>query len=295
MRDLSLFTMAARVLSLKMTGEVGPRTFAMLLAHFRTVDNILLAEEDELQELPSIGPARSKAIFAADTNLDKAQTILDNLEASDTKVVSCLDEGFPPILSELNDTPLLLYYQGRLPAADEKRVAVIGSQEVTAEGIAEAVTIARKLAGAGVSIVGGLARGIDTAGHMGALKAEGLTYAVLPSGFNQVYPAENKLLADAIVKSGGLISEHLPDTPVNSGRLLGRNRLIVGLSHAVVIGEVSAASVGTLDAAQCCLELGKILFVMASDRTSHFDKLCKYGAIPIVSIDEIDMIMKALA
>ncbi len=166
----------------------------------------------------------------------------------------------PAFSAELNDPPLLLYYQGRLPAEDEKRVAVIGSQDVTAEGIADAVNIARRLAERGVSIVGGLARGIDTAGHMGAIKADGATYAVLPCGFNQIYPAENQLLANVIVKTGGLISEHLPDTPVNSGRLLGRNRLIVGLSRAVVIGEVSAASVGTLDAAQCCHELGKIAF-----------------------------------
>lgn len=286
--------MAARVLSLRMTGEVGPRTFAMLLTHFRTVNDILLAEEEELLELPGIGPARSKAIFGADNNLDKAQTIIDHLEASDTKVVSSLDDGYPGILNELNDPPMLLYYQGRLPSDDEPRVAVIGSQEVSAEGIAEAVDIARRLAGRGVSIVGGLARGIDTAGHMGAIKAEGATYAVLPSGFNQIYPAENKPLANAIIKTGGLISEHLPDTPVNSGRLLGRNRLIVGLSRAVVIGEVSANSVGTLDAAQCCHELGKLLFVLVGERTSHYDKLFDYGAIPLTSPEDIELVLKAL-
>lgn len=294
MRDLNLFSPAARVLALKMTGEVGPRTFAMLMEYFHTVDNILLAEREELLELPGIGPARSEAIVAADNNLEKAQAVLDSLEASDTKVVSCLNDNYPEILNELNDPPLLLYYQGRLPVDGEKRVAVIGSQEVSAEGIAEAVDIARRLAGKGIAIVGGLARGIDTAGHMGALKADGITYAVLPSGFNQVYPSENQVLSQAIIKSGGLLSEHLPDTPVNGGRLLGRNRLIVGLSHAVVIGEVSETSVGTLDAAQCCQELGKLLFVMVSERTAHYEKLCQYGAIPIVSTEDIDLIVKAL-
>lgn len=294
MRDLSPFSLAARVLSLKMTGEVGPRTFAMLMGYFQTVDNVLLAEMEELLEVPGIGPVRSEAIVAADANLEKAQAMLDDLEASDTRVVSCLDDDYPAVLSELNDPPLLLYYQGRLPSDEERRVAVIGSQEVSAEGIAEAVDVARRLAERGIAIVGGLARGIDTAGHMGALKAEGITYAVIPSGFNQVYPPDNQSLARAIAASGGLLSEHMPDTPVNGGRLLGRNRLIIGLSHAVVIGEVSEASVGTLDAALCCHELGKLLFVLVGDRTAHYEKLCQYGAIPIVSTDDIDMIVKAL-
>jgi DNA processing protein len=294
MRDLSPFSVPARVLSLKMTGEVGPRTLAMLLSYFPTVDDILLAEEEELQELPGIGPVRAKAICGADNNLNKAQTIIDHLEASDTKVVSCLDEGYPAILNELNDPPLLLYYQGRLPADDEPRLAVIGSQDVSAEGIADAVDIARRLAERGISIVGGLARGIDTAGHMGAIKANGTTYAVLPSGFNHIYPAENQSLAKIITKTGGLVSENLPDTPVNAGRLLGRNRLIVGLSRAVIVGEVAANSVGTLDAAQCCHELGKLLFVLVGERAPHYDRLCDYGAIPLTSPEDVELVLKAL-
>lgn len=294
MLELSQYSLPVKVLALKMTGQVGPRTFGLLMTRFATVDNILLAENEELLEINGIGEGRAEAIGKADGNLDPAQTIIDNLEASDTQVVCCLDDAYPQILQELNDPPLLLYYRGLLPAADEKRVAVIGSQNVSAEGIAEGVEIARRLAGHGVSIVGGLARGIDTAGHMGALKANGKTYAVLPSGFNQIYPAENQVLSSEIVKLGGLISEYLPDTPVNSGRLIGRNRLIVGLSQAVVVGEVSAESVGSLDTALCCQELGKLLFVMVGLHNHHLDKLIGYGAIPITQLDDVRMIMDVL-
>lgn len=277
-----------------MTGQVGPRTFDILMAAFHDVDTILSREEHELQELPGIGPQRSHVIAEASTHLEKAQAVLDTLGASDTELAVRLDDAYPRSLHELNDPPLMVFYKGQLPGPDEKRAAIIGSQEVSAEGIAEAVELGMRLAGEGVAVVGGLARGIDTAGHVGALKGKGATYAVLPSGFNKIHPAENQPLAEEIAKSGGLISEYLPDTPVSGGRLMARNRLIVGLSQAVIVGEVSATSVGTLDAALCCHQLGKLLFVMVTERSHHYDKLAEYGAIPIASVDEYKLIVDVL-
>ncbi len=294
MLDLSKYSLAARILSLRMTGRVGPRIFEMLISRFRTVDNILLAEEEELMEVDGIGPSRSKAIFEADTRLDQAQKLIDHLKADNTEVTTCLDEDYPEILRELNDPPPLLYYKGRLPANDEKQAAIIGSQDVSAEGIGDAVKLARRLSEEGIAIVGGLARGIDTAGHMGALKADGVTYAALPSGFNHIHPSENETLCREIVEKGGLISEYLPDTPTNAGRLMSRNRLIVGLSPVVIIGEVSTDSVGTLDAALCCHQLGKLLFTVIGKNNPHYKKLTEYGAIPLTHIDEYKMIVKSL-
>lgn len=277
-----------------MTGQVGPRTFDILMAAYRQVDTILSQEEHNLQELSGIGPHRSRIIAEAYTHLDEAQAVLNALSAGDTQLVTRLDDAYPHPLRELNDPPLMLYYKGKLPGPDEKRAAIIGSQDVSAEGIADAVELGRRLAGAGVAVVGGLARGIDTAGHVGALREKGVTHAVLPSGFNRIHPPENQPLAEEITKSGSLISEYLPDTPVSGGRLMARNRLIVGLAQAVVVGEVSADSVGTLDAALCCHELGKLLFVMISERTHHYEKLAEYGAIPITSIDDSKMIVDSL-
>ncbi len=294
MLDLSKYSLAGKILSLRMTGHVGPRTFETLMSHFKTVDNILLAEEEELMEVDGIGPSRSKAIFEADTRLDQAQTSIDHLEAYDAEVTTCLDEDYPEILRQLNDPPPLLYYKGRLPANDEKQAAIIGSQDVSAEGIGDAVELARRLSKEGIAIVGGLARGIDTAGHMGALKADGITYAVLPSGFNHIHPSENETLCREIVEKGGLISEYLPDTPASAGRLMSRNRLIVGLSQAVIIGEVSPDSVGTLDAALCCHQLGKLLFTVIGKNNTHYEKLAEYGAIPLTHINEYKMIVKSL-
>lgn len=294
MLDLSGYSRATQILALKMTGEVGPRSFEMLINHFHTVENILLAEEEELDGLPGIGPARSKAIAGAGVHLEGAHRAIELLEASDTKVTTCLDSDYPDSLLELNDPPTLLYYKGHLPYADEKRVALIGSQDVSVEGIAEAVALARKLASHGVAIVSGLARGIDTAAHMGAIKENGVTYAALPSGFNQIHPAENGPLTKEIVKEGGLLNEYLPEATVNSGRLISRNRLIVGLSQAVVIGETAPKSVGTLDAAKCCHELGKLLFVLSAQSNPHLNQLIEYGGIPLTGVEQYQMILDSL-
>ena len=277
-----------------MTGQVGPRTFDILMAVFQTVAEILVAEEDEFLEFPGVGPKRSKAIAEAYVNLDKAQEIIDNLEASNTKVVTRLDDNFPDILNELNDPPMLLYYQGNLPSFNKKRVAIIGSQNVSVDGIGDAVELARRLSKEGIGIVSGLARGIDTAGHMGALKEDGATYAVLPCGFNNIHPEENLPMAEKIPEKGCLISEYLPDTPVSTGRLMSRNRLVVGLSNAVIVGEVSPESTGTLDAALCCHELGKLLFVIIGKHNNHYEKLAGFGAIPLTAVDDYKMVFKSL-
>jgi DNA processing protein len=294
MVDPSQYSMAAQILALKMTGQVGPRTFDLLMAVYRTVGEILLAEEQEFMEFPGIGPKRSEALAKAHTHLDKAREIIDGLESEGTGAVTRLDPEFPEILQELNDPPLILYYRGTFPPQDEKRVAVIGSQDVSAEGIGDAVEFSKNLAKEGIGIVGGLARGIDTAGHMGALKENGVTYAVLPCGFNRIHPAENEALTKEIIERGCLLSEYLPDTPVSSGRLMSRNRLIVGLSHAVVVGEVSPESVGTLDATLCCHELGKLLFLIVGTHNPHYEKLAGHGAIPLTTIDNYKMVFRAL-
>lgn len=288
------FSAEAKILALRLTGLVGPRTFELLLTRFATVDGIFEAEEDDLQQLDGIGEKRSQGIYEARDNLEKAQKVIDNLGAFDAKTVIYSQNEYPSLLYEINDPPPLLFYRGRLPANEEKRVAIIGSQDVSAEGIADAVELGNTLAAKGVSIVSGLARGIDTSGHVGALKAEGRTYAVLPGGIDSVYPAENEALTKEITENGGLISEYVPGTQPTAGHFINRNRLIVGLSQAVIIGETSLDSVGTLDAALCCHELGKLLFVIVGNTNPHFEKLLEFGAIPLTSIAEHELILKSL-
>ncbi len=294
MIDLEKYSPAARILALKLTGQVGPRTFASLIAYLKTVDNILLAEEDELRGIPGIGAEKSKAIYKSDNHLDTAQQMLDLLAATDTRVATCFDPEYPSSLNVLNDPPMLLYYQGQLPRDDDKIVSIIGSGEVSAEGIGDVVELAKVMVENKISIASGLARGIDAAAHTGTLKAGGRTFACLPSGFNHIYPAEHVGLSREITNHGALLSEYLPETAVSAGRLISRNRLTVALSQAVIIGEVSENSVGTLDAARCCNELGKLMFTIIGKNNPHYETLAGYGAIPLTSIDDYNMVLTAL-
>ena len=207
MSEMSTYSQAARILALKMTGQVGPRMFKHLLLAYGTVDNILDADQSDLLELDGIGTVRAEAIAGAPDNLEKAGAAIDALEAEGARAVTCFDENYPESLLNLNDPPPLFYYRGHLPERDCKRVAIIGSQDVTPDGIANAMEIANRLAGKGLVVISGLARGIDTAGLTGALQAGGTTFAILPSGFNHIHPPENAGLAEEIVQKGGLISE----------------------------------------------------------------------------------------
>jgi DNA processing protein len=294
MVNLADYSLAAKMLALKMTGHIGPRTFELLLTRFGAMDNIFSATHGQLTDIEGIGRQRAQAIDEASNHLDQAARVITSLAAFDTHAVTCLDAEYPEMLHELNDPPMILYYRGALPAQNERRVAVIGSQDVSVEGIGDAVELSRRLAARGISIVSGLARGIDTAGHIGALKEKGKTYAVLPSGFNQIHPSENKSTADEISASGGLVSEYLPDTPVSPGRLLSRNRITVGLAQAVIIGEVAEHSTGTLDAALCCHQLGKLLFVVVGKHNPHFETLTQYGAIPLTDISQYELVIDSL-
>jgi len=143
------------------------------------------------------------------------------------------------------------------------------------------VGYASELAKKGAVIVSGLARGIDSAAHLGAINAKGKSYAVLGCGLASVYPPENKALAEEIIKNGALISEYSPYTKVSTERLISRNRIIVGLSHSVVIGELDKKSRGTIDSAERTKDQGKLLFAIGDDRYPVDPGLIKYGAIPV--------------
>ena len=182
----------------------------------------------------------------------------------------------------------------------EKSVAIVGSHKATGDGIRLGVELGARLAEKSVSIVSGLARGTDTAGHVGALKVDGKSYAVIGSGFDNIYPEENRALAAELIKKGGLISEYPPETGYSAGQMIARNRLTVGLSQAVVIGELFGDSNGTLDTATFCRQLGKIMFVLVDGcdqpgrDNAGVDKVLEMGAIPVTMDKGVDIILKSL-
>lgn len=294
------YSIAAQVWALRQYGEVGPRTFRVLMAKFGQLEAIHRAEIEDITAIEGLGEKRSRKIFESSNHLDLAQDFIASLDSQNVRYSTQLEKGYPALFEELNDPPPIVFYRGELPMGDEKTAAIVGTHEATGEGINYAVELATGLAGDNVSIVSGLARGIDSAAHIGALKTAARTYAVLGSGLDSIFPEENRLLAKEIEQQGALISEYPPDTGTSTGRLMARNRLIVGLSQAVIIGEVLTDSAGTLDTATFCHQLGKLMFVLIDGcerpgrDNSAVEKILNLGAIPVNLEDGIDIIVKSL-
>ena len=206
--------------------------------------------------------------------------------------VTLLDPGYPSHLRQISDPPPVLFVKGQLAEADQLAVALVGTRRATSYGRAVADRLARDLAAAGVSVVSGLARGVDTAAHRSALEAGGRTLAVLGNGLDQVYPPENATLARRIIdqQQGALVSEFPPGVPPDAVNFPRRNRLISGLSAATVIVEAGQRS-GALITADFALEQGRDVFAVPGSILSPVsvgpNTLLKQGATPATSAQDI--------
>ena len=206
--------------------------------------------------------------------------------------LTLLDDDYPTNLRQVADPPPVLFVRGRLVESDALAVALIGTRRATDYGRAVAERLARGLAAAGVTVVSGLAKGVDTVAHHTTLAAGGRTVAVLGNGLDQVYPPENGTLAQRIVDSGAgaLVSEFAPGIPPDAVNFPRRNRIISGLSVATVIVEAGEKS-GALITADFALEQGRDVLVVPgsifSPNSAGTNALLKQGAIPVTSVDDI--------
>lgn len=298
--EIEKYSIAAQVWALRHFGRVGPRTFRTLMVRFGNLENIFMAEIDELLEIDGLGKKRSNRIYDCDQTLDESEEFINSMNEREIKCCTQFDDDYPYLYNELNDPPPIFFVRGKLPEKNEKTVAIIGSHKATNEGIGYAVDLAGRLAKKSVSIVSGLARGIDASAHIGAIRAGGKSYAALGSGFDNIYPEENRPLAIELVEKGGLLSEYAPDTKSSPGLNMARNRLTIGLANAVVIGEIFGNSSGTLDSAKCCFQLGKLMFILIDGcdlpgkDNEGVEKVIKMGAIPITLDDAVETITKSL-
>jgi DNA processing protein len=200
------------------------------------------------------------------------------------------DKDYPTNLRYIYDPPKNLYVKGNILAEDSIAIAVIGSRQATYYGLKNAQDLSFELAARGITIVSGLARGVDSAAHRGALRAGGRTIAVLGSGLNVIYPYENKELAERIAKNGAVISEFSLDFPPYRHNFPRRNRIISGLSLGVVVVEAAKRS-GALITARLALEQGREVFAIPgrigsfSSQGTH--SLIKQGAKLVESIEDI--------
>ncbi len=215
----------------------------------------------------------------------KALTTMDQLGIT---ICSFWDADYPQLLREIFDPPALLYIRGQLPK--DECLAIVGSRRASAAGQVITKELAADLAGHGTCIVSGLARGIDSAAHRGALQANGRTIAVLGCGVDQVYPPENGYLYNEILRNNAIISEYPPGTRPLSGHFPGRNRIISGLSRGVLIVEAAEKS-GSLITGDFALEQGRELFAMPgsiqSPNSNGTNRLLKQGAALVTESSDI--------
>jgi DNA processing protein len=278
------------LIALREKAKLGSKTFQMLLSHFKSLENIVGAEISQLTQFPRITEKRARAIREVDRYVPGIERNLNAYRESGIYTMTIFDDEYPQMLKQINDPPFVLYYKGNFPLASTQYVAIVGTTQASAEGIEIAVDFAHALSKRGAVIVSGLARGIDTAAHIGAIKAEGESFAILGCGFNHIYPPENRRLSEELIEKGALISEYPPNSRVTTGRLLSRNRIIVGISHSVVVGELDKKSRGSINAAERAMMQGKLLFAIGRKDLPIDPGLIEFGAIPLDDISMADLI-----
>lgn len=221
--------------------------------------------------------------------------VIENIENKGVQVVTWEDAGYPRRLKEINQSPPVLYIRGSLEMADDWAVAVVGTRRVTPYGRQVAIELSRFLAQTGVTVVSGLARGVDAVAHSSALQAGGRTIAILGNGVDVVYPPEHRKLSDEIIQSGALISDYPVGTPPESLNFPPRNRIISGLSLATIVVEASEKS-GALITAEFAVDQGREVFavpgsIMAA-QSAGTNRLIEQGARPLLKMSEILDVLK---
>jgi DNA processing protein len=257
-------------IALNMTPGVGPRAAARLLERFGSAEGVFGALRSELERL-RLRPEAVESIVLRDRFAEAARELERVREIEDADVLVLDDGAYPALLREIPDPPVTLYVRGRwVECLDAPCVGIVGSRRCSAYGQNVALSLARELASRGVTIISGLARGIDAAAHRGALEASGRTVAVLGTGLDEVYPRDHRKLAAEILERGGALVTQFPlGTPPVAENFPYRNRIISGLSLGVVVVEASENS-GSLITARLALEQGREVFAVPGSITSRY-------------------------
>lgn len=275
-------------LQLAMVPRIGPRNRRRLLEVFGCPEAVFAATEPQLLAIEGIGPVAAQAIQAS-SPADAAE-LLGACQREQVQILLEGDPRYPSLLREIDDPPGVLFVRGELQPCDGLAVALVGARHATAYGTRVAEQLGSSLARAGYTVVSGLARGIDAAGHRGALAAGGRTLAVLGSGVLKTYPPEHRGLADDISRAGAVLSECPPLAAPTAGAFPQRNRIISGLSLGVVVIQAADRS-GAMITARLAGEQGREVFAVPGEIHCRMSQGChrliQDGAKLVGSIDDI--------
>ena len=260
-----------------------------LIDYFKTAESVFKASFKELMTVEGIGTQTALAI----KNFNKGDLVQERLltaRRKDVQILTLENKSYPCNLLEIDNPPPVLYVKGELKRDDQLAVAVVGSRTPSKYGELATEWITRGLAEKGITIVSGMARGIDTISHKEALYTNGRTIAVLGNGIDVIYPPENRSIFEKITQKGAVLTEFPISTPPDSVNFPHRNRIISGLSLGVVIVEAGYRS-GSLITARLAKRQGRMIFAVPGqigfDRSKGTNKLIKDGEILVENADDI--------
>ena len=275
-------------IALRLVRGVGNVTYRQLLGRFASPRDILHTVPARLTEA-GISARIAQAIAAFD-QWQEVEAELERLARLNARLVTQTDAEYPERLRQIHDPPPFLYIRGRFAPQDTLAIAIVGARTASTYGRKMARELAQELAGCGVCVVSGLARGIDSEAHRASLETGGRTIAVLGSGLDVVYPREHIALAEQIAASGAVVSEFSLGSQPEAGNFPYRNRVISGLSLGTVVVEATEKS-GSLITAQCALDQNREVFAVpgpvTASRSRGPHRLIKAGAKLVESIDDI--------
>jgi DNA processing protein len=273
------------LLALSLLPFLTPNRTRLLREYFGCVELACNASSRLLAGLLSLTPEQAEQVKNPLTRERRA--LVDSLRDD---AITLVDDAYPPLLREIIDPPLALHVRGNAALLASLSVAVVGSRRATPYGVNAAQHLSRQLASVGITIVSGLARGVDAAAHQAALDAGAPTVAVLGTGIDVVYPREHGKLYRRMIDGGAIVSEFPPGTPPMRENFPVRNRIISGLTKGTVIVEATTRS-GSLITARMAAEQGREVFAVPgsifSDRSEGTHRLIQYGAKLVHDADDV--------
>ena len=277
------------LLVLNAVGGIGGLRLQKLIECLGSASEVLLASKEKIESL-NILPQKALAELFKFNKEKFLQNELRLIEKYNVEVVTFQDKDYPPRLKEISSFPIVLYIKGSVSVLDQTSIAIVGSRRASVYGTSTAYQFSTRLVELGINVVSGMARGIDTSAHQGALRCKGTTVAILGCGLSVVYPPENKRLMDEICQDGAVVSEFPMETepfPYNFPR---RNRVVSGLSLGVIVVEAAQRS-GALITADFALEQGREVYAVPgkvdAPTARGVNNLIKQGAKLITSIEDV--------
>lgn len=244
---------------------IGPGKLRNLLAKFRSTKNILTSDYQHLMNVDGISTNLAKRIRQASGDRESIEKFtekeLKKLEKLGGRLITIWDQEYPQLLKKIYDPPILFYILGEFAESDQYSIAIVGTRQPTNYGKVQAERISMDLAKQGITIISGMARGIDSIAHNSAIKSGGRTIAVVGSGLDVIYPAENKKLFEKIAECGAVVSEFTLGTKPDAQNFPRRNRIISGLSLGVIVIETGATG-GAMQTAAFALDQNREVFAL---------------------------------